>query len=106
MTIEEDTVGHIFVPRQEMSFTFNFFFFYDFENSNIAECKFTDRFFVFVGKTPKMPREMRPPFSHRPKNESRQNQKQNLSNERSYQKIKNTQKHPCQKASSSGVIYV
>ena len=36
---------------------------------------------------------MRPPFSHRPKNESRQNQKQNLSNERSYQKITKTPKN-------------
>ena len=36
-----------------------------------------------------MPRwEMRPPFSHRPKNESGGNQKKNLRNERSYQKMK------------------
>ena len=84
---------------------FTFIFFYDFENSNIAEYYITDRFFVFVVEPLKMPGEMCPPFSYRYKNECRQNQRQNMSNERCNQKMKKTQKHLPQKTSSSGVIY-
>ena len=47
---------------------------------------------------------MCPPFSYRYKNECRQNQRQNMSNERYNQKMKKTQKHPREKTSSSGVI--
>ena len=36
-------------------------FFYDFENSNIAECYVTDRFFVFVAETLEMSRVIHPP---------------------------------------------
>ena len=50
--------------------------------------------------------EMRPPFRHKPKNESFQNQKQIMPNERLYQRMKKTHKHSCEKTSSSGVIYV
>ena len=57
--------------------------FHDSENLNIAECYVTDRFFLIVAETQKMPK-CNPPFSHRPKNESCQNQKRNMSNEISY----------------------
>ena len=69
-----------------------FIFSYDFENLNVVECQVTDRFFVFVAEPPKMPGKMHSSFSHRPKNESCQNQKQKRSNKRSYQKMKKKKK--------------
>ena len=92
------------MPTLEMPFTF---IFCDFEDLNIAECYAPGRFFAFVAKT-QMTKwgEMRPPFCHKPKNESFQNQKQIMPNERLYQRMKKTHKHSCEKTSSSGVIYV
>ena len=57
-------VGHM-CPQMGNALHF-FIFFYDFENSNIAECQVTNRFFIFVAETPKILREMHPRFSHRP----------------------------------------
>ena len=45
-------------------------------------------FCVTVAETPKMSGDMHPSFPHRPKTESRQNQKPKLSKEISYQKKK------------------
>ena len=58
--------------------------------------------FCICCRNPKNAGEMQPPFSHRPKNESHQNQKQNMPNKRSCQRMKKIKK----KTSSSGVIYV
>ena len=46
------------------------------------------KFSIFVAETPKIPGGMYPPFPHKPKNESCRNQKQNMPNESSYQKMK------------------
>ena len=52
-----------------------------------------DRYFVFVAKTPRMLEETYPPFFHKSRNGNHQTQKENISNEKSYQKMKRAQKN-------------
>ena len=63
-------------------------------------------FCVTVAETPKMSGDMHPSFPHRPKNESRQNQKPKLSKEISYQNKKKQKKQPSEQISTSGATYI